>query len=98
MAMTAEDKAQVFLDCVVKISRRYTVQPEISFGDKMNSGIINGLFYPIFVHAKKFYATNECISYGKCAKVCLLNNIHIEDGKPVWEKKCTQCMVCICHF
>ena len=39
-------------------------QSEISFKDKMNSGIINNLFYPVFVHAKKFYATDDCISCG----------------------------------
>ena len=72
-------------------------QPEISFGDKINSGIINDLFYPVFVHAKKFYATNDCISCGKCVKVCPLNNIHVEDGKPVWGENCTHCMACICR-
>jgi len=72
-------------------------QPKISLGDKMNSGIINSLFYPVFVHAKKFYATDDCISCGKCATVCPLNNIRIEDGKPVWEKNCTHCMACICR-
>ena len=49
------------------------VQSNISFGDKMNSGIVNGIFYPMFVHAKKFYATDACISCGKCAAVCPLN-------------------------
>ncbi|MDD2957993.1 MAG: EFR1 family ferrodoxin [Lachnospiraceae bacterium] len=72
-------------------------QPEISFGDKMNSGIVNNLFYPVFVHAKKFYATNECISCGKCVKVCVLNNVRMENGKPVWGDNCTHCMACICR-
>jgi len=80
----------------IKKNGKFT-QPEVSFGDKMNSGIINNLFYPLFVHAKKFYATNGCISCGKCVKVCPLNNIRIEDGKPVWGKNCTHCMACICH-
>ena len=70
-------------------------QSEISFGDKMNSGIVNDLFYPMFVHAKKFYATDACISCGKCVKVCPLNNVRLENGKPVWEKDCTHCMACI---
>ena len=69
---------------------------EISFGDKVNSGIINGLFYPVFVHAKKFYATESCISCGKCVTVCPLKNISIENGKPKWGDNCTHCMACIC--
>lgn len=72
-------------------------QTNIPFGDHLNSGIVNNLFYPIFVHAKKFYATGDCISCGKCANVCPLNNISIENGKPVWGKACTHCMACICH-
>ena len=72
-------------------------QSEISFKDKMNSGIINNLFYPVFVHAKKFYATDDCISCGKCVNVCPLNNVRIENGKPVWGKHCTHCMACICR-
>ncbi len=69
---------------------------EISFGDKVNSGIINDLFYPVFVHAKKFYATESCISCGKCVTVCPLKNISIENGKPKWGDNCTHCMACIC--
>ena len=69
---------------------------EISFGDKVNSGIINGLFYPVFVHAKKFYATESCISCGKCVTVCPLKNISIKNGKPKWGDNCTHCMACIC--
>lgn len=73
------------------------VQSNISFGDKMNSGIVNGIFYPMFVHAKKFYATDACISCGKCAAVCPLNNVRLENGKPVWGGNCTHCMACICR-
>lgn len=69
---------------------------DISFGDKMNSGIINALFYPVFVHAKKFYATENCVSCGKCVNVCPLKNIRIENGKPKWGDHCTHCMACIC--
>ena len=69
---------------------------DISFGDKMNSGIINALFYPVFVNAKKFYATENCVSCGKCVNVCPLKNIRIENGKPKRGYHCTHCMACIC--
>lgn len=72
-------------------------QSSISLRDKINSGIINELFYPLFVHAKKFYATDACISCGKCVNVCPLHNIHIKNRKPIWEKNCTHCMACICR-
>lgn len=72
-------------------------QPHISFGDKISSGIVNNLFYPVFVHTKKFHVTDNCISCGKCANNCPLSNVHMEKGKPVWGDNCTHCMTCICR-
>ncbi|WP_368077351.1 EFR1 family ferrodoxin [uncultured Anaerotruncus sp.] len=67
----------------------------ISFKDRMNSGPVNGLFYALFVHDKGFAASEACVSCGKCAQRCPLNNIRISDGKPVWNGNCTHCMACI---
>lgn len=64
--------------------------------DRMKSGKINKLFYKHFIKAKKFYSTDACIHCGKCADVCVLNNIKLTDGKPVWGDSCTHCMACIC--
>lgn len=72
-------------------------RPAITFRDKINSGIVNDIFYPIFVHAKKFYATDACISCGKCVDVCPLNNTRLENSKPTWGNNCTHCMACICR-
>ena len=72
-------------------------QPATSLPDKLSSGIVNNLFYPIFVHAKKFYTTDSCISCGKCVNVFPLNNIHLESGKPAWSDSYTHCMACICR-
>ena len=66
-----------------------------SVRDRINSGLINDVFYPLIVHAKQFYVTDRCISCGKCAVVGPLNNIRTESGKPVWGKDCTHCMACI---
>lgn len=71
--------------------------PEVSFGDRVNSGLVNRLFYPLFVHAKKFYATGDCISCGRCVDVCPLGNVRLAGGKPVWGDRCTHCMACICR-
>lgn len=72
-------------------------QPTIRWLDRLSSGLVNDLFYPMFVHAKKFYAKESCISCGQCARQCPLRNIHMENGKPVWGKNCTHCMACICR-
>ena len=39
----------------------------------------------------------DCIGCGKCVELCPLNNIHLENGKPLWGKNCTHCMACICY-
>lgn len=72
-------------------------RPEVSFGGRVNSGLVNRLFYPLFVHAKKFYATDACVSCGRCVEVCPLGNVRLSGGKPVWGDRCTHCMACICR-
>ncbi len=62
----------------------------------LESGIVNSSFYFFYIGARKFYATDACISCGKCVKDCMLNNIRLSDGKPKWGKDCTHCMACIC--
>ena len=72
-------------------------EPKITIKDRTESGIVNSLFYPFCVSAKRFYATDLCVSCGKCVRVCPLNNIRLENGKPVWGRSCTHCMACICR-
>ena len=45
--------------------------------------------------AKKFYVTDACIGCGKCAKICVNNNITLVDKKPVWKQNCMACVSCI---
>lgn len=77
-------------------THRRIPKPEISVRDFVNSAWINPLFYPLIVHADKFYATDACISCGKCEQVCPLGNIQRKQGVPDWGKSCTHCMACIC--
>lgn len=70
---------------------------EISFIDKLSSGVVNDLYYPVFVHARKFQVSDACIHCGKCVQVCPLKNIKLEQGIPVWDDHCTHCMACICR-
>lgn len=69
----------------------------LSIKDHLNSSLVNALFYPTCVHAKKFFVKDSCISCGRCAAVCPLNNVGLKNGKPVWGKNCTHCMACICR-
>ena len=63
---------------------------------RLMSGPVNTLYYKFMVNDKGFYATDQCISCGKCTEVCPLNNVCLEKGRPLWGGSCTHCMACIC--
>ena len=71
--------------------------PRRNLCDRLLSGPVNALFYPLFVNARAFRADERCIGCGKCASLCPLNNIVLKNGKPVWGEKCTHCMACIAY-
>lgn len=63
---------------------------------KLSSSVVNKSFYPLFVHAKKFWVKPSCLSCGLCAGVCPLKNISYDNNKrPLWGDNCTHCMACI---
>ncbi len=68
----------------------------VNIFDSFKSGPVNPMFYGVCVKDKKFYATDACISCGKCASVCITHNIKLVDGKPQWQGNCIHCMRCIC--
>lgn len=92
-------QAEHVIDNAARLVKEHTDFPhmKVSLIGRLNSGFVNTIFYPMFVHAKKFFVTDACISCGKCVKVCPTENIHLSSGKPVWNEQCTHCMACICH-
>lgn len=43
---------------------------------------------------KSFKVLENCNSCGMCQNVCPVNNIKLENGKPVWLHKCENCLAC----
>lgn len=74
----------------------FSQKPSNAYGKAM-SRVVNPIFYKFFVKDKSFYATDKCISCGKCAELCPLGNIKLVDGKPKWQGNCTHCMACISY-
>lgn len=66
-----------------------------NFIGRIESSLVNKLFFKFIVKDKKFYHTDACIKCGLCAKVCVLNNITYTDGYPKWNGNCTHCAACI---
>ena len=71
-------------------------QKQIGMKDKAKSGKVHDMFYKKFVTDRHFYAADGCVSCGKCVESCVLGNIRLVNGKPVWDGSCTHCMACIC--
>ncbi len=89
------------VECLNVLAERVSVEAafdklKVTFVGRLSSGIVNSCFYTFYIGAKKFYSTDACISCGKCSEVCMLNNITLKEGRPVWGKDCTHCMACIC--
>lgn len=76
---------------------RQLPQNKAGIVDKLKSGPVNKIYYPLIVKDKKFYAEDSCTGCGLCERKCPLNNIAIVDGKPVWGGNCTHCMACISY-
>jgi len=70
---------------------------KISVVDRVKSGIVNPVFYKMFVKADFFRSDDKCTGCGICSGICPLNNIELRDNRPVWGKNCTHCMACICY-
>ncbi len=83
---------------IVKLQARTVLESnKKSLSDKLKSGIVNDMFYMFYISSKKFAASDKCIGCGKCAELCPMNNITVENGKPLWHGNCTHCMACICY-
>ncbi len=72
--------------------------PKVKTGltDILKSSLFNPVFYSLIVSSKGFHVTDKCVSCGKCTELCPLNNIKLEQGKPLYGDNCTHCMACIC--
>ncbi|AFA49079.1 EFR1 family ferrodoxin [Acetobacterium woodii] len=66
---------------------------------KRKKSFLTKVAYPLYRHGRKtrlFYVDEKCNGCGKCAKICPVSAIEMENNKPIWIKKqCTHCTACI---
>ncbi|MDD5686477.1 MAG: EFR1 family ferrodoxin [Elusimicrobia bacterium] len=80
----------------IKNNESGIVEKNNLFTNLVLSGIVYSISMPhIHEMDKKFWVQDSCNSCGICQKVCPVENISIENGKPFWKHKCEQCMACI---
>ena len=63
----------------------------------MMSGPVNTGFNKFMVKNQELKADNDCISCGKCAELCPVNNICMQGGKPTFKMNCCGCLACLHH-
>ena len=63
--------------------RRGEALPPVRRGaiDKLKSGPVNAFFYRFVIKSGPFRSTSACVGCGKCAAVCVENNIRLRDGR-----------------
>ena len=106
MFFTVKEKAEneiKFNDAISKVSAlAEKIRNNMDF-DMTKVGLMHKLsikpviwiFDAFCIKPKKFYATDDCINCGICAKACPLGNIEMVQGKPKWGKDCCHCSACI---
>lgn len=92
------DAANPVIEEIARRIKRGESIPEakMHLADRLKSGIVNTCFYAFCVKSRGFRVKETCIGCGKCERICPLNNIRIEQSRPVWGDRCTHCMACIC--
>lgn len=59
------------------------------------SGMVNNSFVKYAMSDKKYNVNEKCMHCGFCEMVCSVNNIKMENGKPVFLGNCMACYSCI---
>lgn len=82
------------------------VNQKEEYFDSNHTGVFQTYIHPGFLYRflygnlkkmdKEFAANENCIGCATCQKVCPINNITMEENKPVWNKN-NRCQVCLAY-
>jgi len=102
--LTSEDKIPLLLnkteEKLIKINEiiRKKEKNNIKLDKTILAWLQTTLFQPFYKYGRNtepFFATDDCTSCGLCEQICPCQTIHLVNGKPVWDKECTQCLGCL---
>jgi len=55
----------------------------------------NNLYKNIESLDEPFYTEDSCVGCGQCERICPVDNIKMEEGRPGWQHHCEHCVACI---
>ena len=69
-------------------------------GNLFTRGVYPGLWYKLGHWAipmtdQKFWVNGACVGCGACARVCPVGNVTLVEKRPMWHKRCEQCLACL---
>lgn len=76
---------------------RALTSPKVTFLGRLKSSVVNSYFCKFIISSRKFAVSDKCSGCGKCADLCPMRGIDMENSRPKWNGKCTHCMACICY-
>lgn len=91
-------KAKAKLGCIAEEINKQQVKPfkhKVGILAKMLGYYYRKMYQISGGKDYNFIVTEACIRCGLCAKVCPVNNISMQDGKPVWQGQCQLCLACL---
>lgn len=99
------DKPEIAKEKIAKAKEKLPkaielIKEHATFSDMIKGGLprfksnVIGKSFWKWASDKPFFADDKCISCGKCAKVCPVQNITMEYGHPHWNGNCNTCDAC----
>lgn len=84
---------------LLEIAENISAGKKGGFNSHISGKLANAVMQPMYHmlrKTKKFFADEDCVSCGKCERICPVDAIKMQNGKPQWIKdKCEHCMACI---
>ena len=95
VAETKIAKAKEKLPKVIDLIKEHATYSDMIKGafPRFKSNTIGSGFYK-WASDEPFFSTDACIACGMCVKVCPLQNITLENGRPHWNGNCNTCDAC----